>query len=152
MDVGSGCVPSEQEMMMKKVNWRVLVLLGLGFFVVACGGGILALFSGVFDPEDYVTTARSRVQTGDEREQALSELADAWFHSVCPMSSGAVDDLFFYGPKDRTNVTVVVVTSKPSGGHLAVTFVGHMDSDQLPRNHEENKSWHCEPSLLSAFE
>jgi len=63
-----------------------------------------------------------------------------------------VDDLFFYGPKDRDAVAVIVVTSKASGEHLAVTFVGHMDSDQLPGNHEENKWWDCEPSLLSAFE
>ena len=137
---------------MSKMDWRVLIVLGLGVFVIACGGGILAVFTGVFDYEDYITTARSRVQIGDEREQALSKLTDAWFHSVCPLSSGAVDDLFFYGPKDRTAVTVVVVTSKPSDGHLTVAFVGHMDSDLLPIDYEEDRSWKCDPSLLSAFE
>jgi len=62
---------------MKNTRRRIVVLLGLGVSVGACAVSILALFAGVFDHEDYITTARSRVQIGDEREQALSKLADA---------------------------------------------------------------------------
>lgn len=100
------------------------------------------------EPVDYEAIL-SRVQEGDERQQALNALSDAWYHSECKFLDGAVEDMFFYGPKNRDKVTIVSVSSEPSGGQLIVYHVGTYEGYFL-----DNPSFGalCEPPLQNAFE
>jgi len=100
------------------------------------------------EPVDYEALL-SRVQEGDERQQALNALSDAWYHSECKFLDGTVEDMFFYGPKDRDKVTIVSVSSEPSGGQLIVYQVGTYEGYFL-----NNPSFGtlCHPPLQNAFE
>jgi hypothetical protein len=100
------------------------------------------------EPVDYVEIL-SRIHEGDEREQALQALSDAWYHSECRFLDGAVEDLFLYGPKERDSVTIIGILSEPHGERLIVkqagTYEGYfLDAPDFGR--------FCEPPVQNAFE
>jgi hypothetical protein len=99
------------------------------------------------EPVDYEAIL-SRVHEGDERQQALPALSDAWYHSECRYGD-IVEDMFFYGPKHPDKVTIVSVLSEPHDGQFRVYLVGTYESYFL-----DNPSFgeFCEPPLHQAFE
>ncbi len=135
---------------MAKLKLREIALLALGLFIGACCGFLVPVLIAVFQHEDYITIAKSRIQVGDERGQALGALSDAWFHSECNYLDGAVDDLFMYGTRNPESVTVVVVTSELSEGKLLVTFVGSLDGDVALTMDDPTPI--CEPPIFTALE
>jgi hypothetical protein len=100
------------------------------------------------EPVDYEAIL-SRVHEGDERQQMLQALSDAWYHSECRYPDGAVDDMFLYGPKDRDKVTIIIIRSKPEGAQLFVDQVGSLESYFL---NDPDFGGECEPPLQEAFE
>ncbi len=100
------------------------------------------------EPVDYEQIL-SRVHEGDERQQALRALSDAWFHSECRFLDGRVEDIFFYGPKHPDKVTIVTVLSEPQDGQLKVYLVGTYESYFLD---SPDFGEFCEPPLHEAFE
>lgn len=135
---------------MAKLKLREVVLLVLGLFIGGCCGFLLSVLIASYQYEDYVTIAKSRVQIGDDRGQALGVLSDAWFQSECNYPDGAVDDLFMYGARDPETVAVVVLTSELSEGKLLVTFVGSLDGDVALTMDDPTPT--CEPPIITAFE
>lgn len=100
------------------------------------------------EPVDYEKIL-SRVHEGDERQQALRALSDAWFHSECGFLDGRVEDIFFYGPKHPDKVTIVTVLSEPQDEQLKVYLVGTYESYFLD---SPGFGEFCEPPLHEAFE
>jgi hypothetical protein len=100
------------------------------------------------EPVDYEAIL-SRVHEGDERRQMLQALSDAWYHSECRYPSGAVEDMFFYGPKHPDKVTIVAVRSEPQDGQLFVDQAGTLESYFLD---SPDFGRLCEPPLREAFE
>ena len=94
----------------------------------------------------YVEMARSRVQAGDDREIAIGEI-DAWYWSECRTpGSELVEDLFFYGPKDRNSARIVVLSSERSGDNREyVFFIGRLENYML------HLFEYCEPPPSLAF-
>lgn len=100
------------------------------------------------EPVDYKAIL-SRVHEGDERQQALQALSDAWYHSECTLLYGHVEDTFLYGPRDRDRVTIIGVYSKPQGGKLVVDHTGVYENYFLD---DPDFGEHCRPPLQKAFE
>lgn len=96
-----------------------------------------------------VTAILARVRQGDNRQQALSAFSDAWYHSACNYPSGAVDDIFLYGPRKRDRVTVIFVRSVQNGGRLVVEYAANLESYWA-----DYPGWAdtCKPPLPQAFE
>ena len=95
---------------------------------------------------DPVMIAQLCVQIGDERDDAILALSDAWFHTECKYASSTeIEDLFFYGHKTLDGVRVVVIQSNLDDARQVVTFVGSIESYIL---HLYN---HCTPHPIQAF-
>lgn len=128
------------------IGWAFL-LLGLAMLVIVdylLGLGVF--FSLAAKPDPYLEMARSRVQIGDRRDDAVRALSDAWFHTECRIDDGAtIRDMFFYSPRDRDRVRIVLVVSKETNGTASVAFVGLEESYML-HLHDQ-----CTPSILEAF-
>ncbi len=109
--------------------------------------------SGCINNEEYVDYVEilSRVQEGASRQQVLEKLSDAWFHARCPFSDGAVEDIFFYGPRNRESVNLIMigVLSEPKGDDLIVTEAGTYESYFLDA---PDFGEHCLPSPQNAFD
>jgi len=99
---------------------------------------------------DYVEIL-SRVQEGDDRQQAIEKLSDAWYHTECPFSDGAVEDIFFYGPRDRESVNLIMIgiLSEPQGDTLKVTRTGTYESYFLDA---PDFGEYCQPPVQNAFD
>jgi len=95
--------------------------------------------------EEPYEIARSRIQIGDKRDEAVGALSDAWFHATCHYPSGSVDDLFFYGPQDQNQVKVVLVESKLVDRKTLVHFIGSVENYML------HLYDHCTPLPLQVF-
>ena len=97
---------------------RIALLLSLHLLIAGCARA-----------EDHVNYLEilSRVRTGDERQHALQELSDAWFQAQYVFSSGEIEDVFPYGPREPEEVTVIGIRSVPRDGHLVVERVGTYD-------------------------
>jgi hypothetical protein len=84
---------------------------------------------------DYYSIAASRIEEGDNREQVIQALSDAWFHCayespyVREDQTRFVQDNFFYGPQDFDRAIVVIVESHMnSQGDAIVSQVGSFES------------------------
>lgn len=90
-----------------------------------------------------------RVNEGDEREQALQALSDAWYHSECRSPGGMVQDIFLYGGKRPDTVTVIGIFSESTGGRQIVQLTGTYDNYflDIPDYFEQ-----CVPPVMDAFE
>lgn len=112
---------------------------------------VALLLGGCEAHNEYVDTTAilARVRPGDDREQALLAFSDAWYHSTCNYLSGAVDDVFLYGPRNREKVTLIIIWSALSQDRLVVKSSGSLEGYFLnaPRMWET-----CDPPLLQAFE
>ena len=112
---------------------------------------VALLLAGCASHNEYVDTTAilARVRPGDDREQALLAFSDAWYHSTCNYLSGAVDDVFLYGPRNREKVTLIITWSALSQDRLVVESSGSLEGYFLnaPRMWET-----CDPPLLQAFE
>jgi hypothetical protein len=101
--------------------------------------------------DEYVdaTAILARIHQGDDRRQALLAFSEAWYHSTCNYLSGAVDDIFLYGPRKRDRVTLIHVRYVLSGDRLVVESIGSMESYFV-----DYPGWSeiCEPPLSYAFE
>ncbi len=96
---------------------------------------------------DPISVAQSRVQIGDTRDEAAQALSDAWFHAECTYPNiTEIDDLFLYGPRNRDQVKIVIVSSDVMSGTLRVVSVGGFEGYMLPQYD------HCVPSPLQVFE
>lgn len=100
------------------------------------------------EPVDYVEIL-SRIHEGDERQQVLQVLSDAWYHSECRLLDGAVEDIFLYGSKERDSVTIISVLSEPHGEQLIVKQTGIYESYFLDA---PDFGQYCEPPVQNAFE
>jgi hypothetical protein len=72
-----------------------------------------------------------RIQVGMTRAEVLGHLSDAWHHDACPRTSVAgapIDhrDLFWYGPTDVTQASVVrvIYSLSPTSGDWVVDDFG----------------------------
>lgn len=104
---------------MKNSSWSVFLaaitrigVLALLFSIVACSS-----------VPPLLEMAWSRVHIGDEREQAVQALSDAWYYAPCPVNNGAWD-YFLYGGRTRDTFQVVSVHSTLKNGKYIVDFVG----------------------------
>ncbi len=99
---------------------------------------------------DYVEIL-SRVQEGDDRQQVIEKLSDSWLHVECPFSDDAVEDIFFYGPRNRESVNLVMISilSESQEGNLEVTRTGTYESYFLDA---PDFGKDCQPSIHSAFD
>lgn len=118
------------------------------YMLLALAGMLLSGCVSHAEPVDYEAIL-SRVHEGDERERVLRALSDAWYHSECRYPSGAVQDIFLYGPKDRGEVTIVAISSKLRDGQLIVDHLGTFESYFLDI---PGYFAGCEPPLKDAFE
>jgi hypothetical protein len=112
---------------------------------------VALLLASCATPDEYVdpTAILNRVRQGEDREQALLALSDAWYHSTCNYLDGSVDDVFLYGPRNREWVTVIRVRSVPSGDQLVVELAVPIESYYVD---DPNWSTICDPPLPEAFE
>jgi len=110
-------------------------------------GVLLPAASFPTSDERYLEKARSRVQIGDNRSNAIRALSDAWYRSECyTPESNVVRDLFFYGPHDQDGVTVILVTSEGSyNEHEKVVFIGRLENYMLHLYED------CDPPPSHAF-
>ena len=124
------------------------VLIGCLFVVSLLFGNKLLSTRTLFARQaSYLEIARSRVQIGDNRDQAVDALSDAWFHTECRYPNGVIIDLFFYGPQDRDKVEVISVKSEETENNDSqVVFVGQVESYMLHLYDE------CVPSPSEAFD
>lgn len=113
-----------------------IVILGGTMLLIACD---LLLGTGTLLPTDalpareapHIEMARSRVRIGDERDEAVQALSDAWYHADCRYSDGSGEDLFFYGPRNRDEVNVVLIHSKVVDRKAIVDFIGGVENYML---------------------
>lgn len=123
---------------------KVASLLALSVVLTGC----LCPVTAATDP---VARAQSHVQIGSRRDEAVQILSDAWFHSECRHPSTEftdewIEDLFFYGPRDRDRVVIVVVRSETVvNGELEVVLVGSVEGYMLHLYDQ------CEPNPLQPF-
>ena len=89
----------------------------------------------------------SRVNIGDAREEAIEAFSDAWYHSECVFLSGRVEDMFFYGPRELDQVTIIAVGSWPEDSGLVVKASGTLDPEFL-----YGFATLCDPPLLDPFQ
>ena len=93
---------------------------------------VMALGMQACDPIEVVDAVElvSRVAAGDTRDQALERYSDAWFHSywewVGPEQNWAAD-IFFYGPRNRTELTIITVEYRWQQGEYRVHLSGTID-------------------------
>jgi len=107
----------------------------------------IGIFTMPANPDQILEIARSRVHVGDERANATQVLSDAWFHTECRSpDSTTTRDLFFYGPHNRDDATVVLVVSKEVDSKTLVVFVG-CEEDYMLHLYDD-----CTPSVSQAFE
>ncbi len=111
---------------------------------------VALLLAGCASHNEYVDTTAilARIHPGDDREQVILALSDAWFHSRCDLIT-KVDDVFLYGPRNREKVTLIIIRSAPSGDRLVVESAGSLEGYVLT---DPGWSEICEPPLLQAFE
>jgi len=135
---------------MKRYDKREQKNIGLALCCVLLLVSALTIVGCARDEEqfDYVEIL-SRICEGDEREEALEALSDAWYHSECRLLYGDVEDIFLYGPKERAKVTVISIYSKPRGEGLVVDHTGIYENYFLDAS---DFGEHCEPPVQKAFE
>lgn len=122
----------------------LLLLIGLIVSDALLGTGIFPIPA---KPDPIFEMAQSRVHVGDERNDAIQALSDAWFRAECRSpNSTVIRDLFFYGPHNLDDVKIVLIVSEEVSDTIQVVFVGG----------EENYMLHlyddCTPPVSRAFE
>jgi len=121
-----------------------LCLVGLIVANLLFGLGNFLSLPTNLDP--WMEMVKSRVRIGDERDNAVRALSDAWFHTECRVvNSTTIRDLFFYGPHDRDKVKVVLVVSKEKDDRATVTFIGGVENYML------HLYDYCIPPVSQAF-
>lgn len=133
----------------------IFISMGCTILLIVClltvdfllGTGILIPPRALPAEQDpLLEMAWSRVQIGDERNDAVQVLSDAWFHAECRSAdSTTIRDLFFYGPHNRDDVKIVLVVSEEVDNTTSVVFVGGVENYML------HLYDHCIPPLPQAF-
>lgn len=94
--------------------------------------GLVLIISGCTVKREHVDYVEilSRIEVGDERQEAINKLSDAWLHAECPFDNGAIEDIFFYGPRERDSVDLIMISilSEPKESIYRVTRTGTYES------------------------
>jgi hypothetical protein len=101
---------------LKKITKATVMTILLVLLYLVLAGRIKISTDILGSSSNPWAVARSRVRIGDDREDALIALSDAWFHSECE-SGTKILDLFFYGPHDPERVQVVAINSQKEDGN-----------------------------------
>lgn len=75
--------------------------------------------------------AMTAIPTGTEREFALQNLSDAWYHADCRYKDGSGPELFFYGSRDAAKAMILEVDYKVENGRSVVSNTGTVESYML---------------------
>jgi hypothetical protein len=80
---------------------------------------------------DPVLQARSAIPIGTERDVALQELSDAWYHADCRFGDGSGPELFFFGTQEPEKARILEVDYKVVNGAVQVSNIGSLENYML---------------------
>lgn len=132
---------------MKRPTRRLLIAF-VSVSILLCGSMAFLLIPEIVrysEHEQYPTAAefyaaiRAYITPGQEREKAVQSImmnVTPWYHGTCDYSSPNnqvmhINDVFFYGPRNRDYVRVVLVRSTPIEGKMVVSRIYTLENYAL---------------------